>query len=95
MRNLNGKTTKTFWLSVLLIAMLSLAACTSSGSEPTASENDNETTSVDNGSALTEVDVNEDSIVENVEEIDSSGPASLPVAESEDGEEIMPEPDKF
>ena len=93
MRNLNKRTAKTFWMSILLVVTLSLAACTSSGSEPTASENENENTSVDNGSALTEVDVNEDSIVENVEEVDSTGPASLPVAESEDGEEIMPEPD--
>ena len=93
MRNLNKRTTTTWLFSLLLITALSLAACSGSGSEPAADDNNNDSADLDNGSALTDVEVTEDSIVENVEEVDSSGPASLPVADAENGDEAMPEED--
>ena len=67
-----------FSLVTLLLLALLVAACSSGEVEPTA--NDDGATS-DENNALTEIDVTEDAIIDDVPEVDSSGPASLPVAE--------------
>ena len=72
-----------FSLVFLLGLLLLAAAC--SGGEVEPSADDSEADNSDSN-ALVEVDVTEDAIIDDVPEVDSSGPASLPVAEETESE---------
>ena len=70
-------------LGFLLVLIMLVAACSGGEVEPASEDsptNNNDT------NALSDVAVTEDAIIDEVPEVDSSGPASLPVAEEAESE---------